>query len=159
MQNVKRQYGCHLVVISFKVKPIMYLQPKAINNSDSSEIRSYGRPVIRAQHANHELNCSLQLEYNFTLPYIYITRFIRTEVRTLGKYPWWVLLGPSCFRMDFYNSEASYSLPVFRCCLTIWKQAWYQKNGRSDYNHFITFTKSARHLKWAIMESDRGLFI
>jgi hypothetical protein len=61
MQTVKQQYGGH-PVISFKVNPIIYLQPKAINNCDCSKIRSYGRQVIRAQHANHEFSCSLQLE-------------------------------------------------------------------------------------------------
>jgi hypothetical protein len=146
-----------------KVKPVIYLQPKAINNSDSSEIRSYGRPVIRAQHANYELNCSLQLEYKLTLPkvwpYIYITRFVRVEVWTTGKYQWWVLSRPSCLRIDFYISRASYSFAVVQVVFDYLKTTWWQKNGRSDYNYFITFTESTRHLKWTIMESDRGLFI
>jgi hypothetical protein len=65
MQNVKQQYGGH-PVISIQVRPIIYLQQKAINNSDPSKIRSYGRLVIWAQHANHELSCNLQTELKHT---------------------------------------------------------------------------------------------
>jgi hypothetical protein len=62
--------------------------------------------------------------------------------------------------MDFYISEASYSFATVEVVLFDYlKTSVMAENGRSDYNHFITFTESARHLKCAIMQSDRGLFI